>query len=155
MSENRIVPRSATLDEVRAFFANDRFATEQAGCIIDKAGYGHAVCSMELDAKHLNAQGHPMGGAIFTLADFALAVACNVGEAPTVAASNTISYLDRARGKCLIATARTLRSGQRMAFYQIDVHDETGIHVAQMNATCYRHGKTAPLLPDAGEKGGA
>ncbi|MDR2108572.1 MAG: PaaI family thioesterase [Coriobacteriales bacterium] len=140
---NRCLPtlsRDASLAEVRACFLHDRFATEQAGCVIEEAAWGHAVCSLELDSRHLNAQGQPMGGAIFTLADFALAVASNIGEAPTVAVSNTIDYLTRARGTRLVATARALRSGRRLGFYQIDVHDETGSLVAQMGAKCYRDG---------------
>lgn len=56
---------------------------------------GHAVCEMVLDDKHRNAQGGVMGGAIFTLADFCLAVACNVDEQPAVSVSNTIEFQRR------------------------------------------------------------
>jgi acyl-CoA thioesterase len=133
-----LIDRNATLEQIRACFANDRFATEQAFCAIDSASYGSATCSMDLSPKHLNAQGHPMGGAIFTLADYALAVACNVGEPATVAISNTIDFFSRAKGKRLIATARTLRSGRHVGFYLVDIHDEIGTYVAQMSAKCYR-----------------
>jgi acyl-CoA thioesterase len=132
------LPKDATFAQVLEHFANDRFATGRAGCEIVSAAYGYAVCAMSLSDMHLNAQGYPMGGAIFTLADFALAVASNIGEQPTVAVSNTINYFARAKGSRLTASAQTLRSGRHMAFYQIDIHDETGIFVAQMTATCYR-----------------
>ena len=62
-----------TLDQIRACFAGDRFATETAGVIIDAAEPGRAVCSMPIRPIHLNANSVPMGGAIFTLADFAFA----------------------------------------------------------------------------------
>ena len=92
-----MLPESPTIDQVRKFFANDKFATEAAGCTIVEAAKGHAVCEMPLDRIHYNAQGGVMGGAIFTLADFCLAIACNVNEQPTVSVSNTIEFLSAAR----------------------------------------------------------
>ena len=69
-----------TLEEVANHFANDKFATRAAGCTVVEARRGHAVCEMKLAEIHRNATGNVMGGAIFTLADFALAIACNIGE---------------------------------------------------------------------------
>jgi len=132
------LPLNATLEQVREFYAHDHFATVLAGCIIEEAAYGHGVCSMEIERQHINAQGYPMGGAIFTVADFALAIACNYNEPPTVAISNTIDYLNIAKGTRLIATANVVSASRRLGTYHIDVHDETGVHVAQMSAKCYR-----------------
>lgn len=70
-----------TLDQIREKFSHDRFATEACGCRVDEARAGHAVCSLDLTPKHINEKGVPMGGAIFTLADFAIAVASNLGRA--------------------------------------------------------------------------
>ena len=81
-----------------------------------------------------------MGGAIFTLADFALAVACNVGEEPTVAVTNTIQYYSQPKGSRLVATAEADRSGRSLGFYTIDVTDELGTKVARMTSTCFRRG---------------
>ena len=64
-----------TLEEVASYFANDQFATRAAGCTVVEARRGHAVCEMKLAEIHRNATGNVMGGAIFTLADFALAIA--------------------------------------------------------------------------------
>ena len=82
--------------------------------------------------------GGVMGGAIFTLADYALAIACNMGENPTVSVSNTIEYLARAKGTQLIATCDADKSGRSVGFYTIDVTDELGTKVARMTATCFR-----------------
>ena len=68
-----------SLDEARAYFAGDRFATEN-GMTLDAIGEGTAVCSVTLSPRHQNANGGIMGGVIFTLADFAFAVA--VSRAP-------------------------------------------------------------------------
>ena len=43
---------------------------------------GHSVCEMPIEDIHRNAMGNIMGGAIFTLADFALAIAGNVSQPP-------------------------------------------------------------------------
>lgn len=58
-------------------FIKDLFVSEGLGAVIDEASYGYARCSMEIEPRHCNALGIPMGGTIFTLADFAFAVACN------------------------------------------------------------------------------
>ncbi|MDO4291399.1 MAG: PaaI family thioesterase [Eggerthellaceae bacterium] len=134
-----MLPENPTLEELSAFFAGDKFATEAAGCRIVEGSCGHAVCEMELvQGVHYNAMGGVMGGAIFTLADFALAVACNVGEAPTVSISNTIEFLSAAKGSKLIATCDVDKSGRRVGFYTVEVVDDTGRKVAKMCATCSR-----------------
>jgi len=127
-----------TIEEVREFFAGDRFATEACRAAIVSAGRGHAVCEMTLEKIHLNAMGNVMGGAIFTLADFALAVACNIGEAPTVSVSNTIEFLSTAKGNRLIAECSTDKSGRSIGYYTVEIKDDLGTPVAKMCATCAR-----------------
>ena len=129
------------IEEVRAFFAHDRFATEACGCRIVEAARGHAVTELDITPVHRNAMGAVMGGAIFTLADYALAVACNMGEEPTVSVSNSIEFLASARGGRLIATCDADKSGRSLGFYTIDVADELGTKVARMTATCFRRSR--------------
>ena len=133
-----MLDENLSLDEVREFFAHDRFATEACSCTVLEASHGHAVCAFDIEPVHRNAQGNIMGGAIFTLADFALAVACNMGENPTVAVSNTIEFFSVAKGSRLIATADADKSGRSMGFYTVDVADDLGTKVARMTATCFR-----------------
>ena len=57
-----------TLEEIRSFFENDRFATENA-MVIDEVADGYAKCSMLISERHRNAVGGVMGGVPFTLAD--------------------------------------------------------------------------------------
>ena len=63
-----------TLNEVRKFFENDKFATEN-GAVIDEIGDYTATCSLKITDSHRNAMGAVMGGVYFMLADFAFAVA--------------------------------------------------------------------------------
>ena len=65
-----------TLKEAQEVFRGDRFATAN-GMQIDELGEDWCVCSMTLTENHRNAYGGVMGGVIFTLADYALAVTAN------------------------------------------------------------------------------
>jgi hypothetical protein len=71
-----------------------------------------------------------MGGAIFTLADFAFAVASNFQRSVTVAQAAQITYLAAAKGTVLFAEAREVRSGHSTCFFQADITDEFGTKVA-------------------------
>jgi acyl-CoA thioesterase len=124
-----------SMDQIRAYFTNDEFATKCVGATIDEWEPGRAVCSFIIDDRHHNAQGFVMGGAIFSLADFALAVCSNVGNPPGCSVNHSIDYLNRARGERLIATALVEKQGRTLGFYRVDVHDELGTHVARMNVT--------------------
>lgn len=129
---------NASLDEIREFFKHDQFATKAAGCSIVEARKGYARCEMPLSDIHLNGHHRVMGGAIFTLADFCLAVACNIDEPPTVSVSNTIEFMSSPKGKVLIAECETNKSGSHLGFYTVSVRDENNKLIAVMSATCYR-----------------
>ena len=133
-----MLDENCPIEEVRELFGNDRFATEACGCRVLEASRGHAVCEFDVTERHLNAQCAVMGGAIFTLADFALAIACNIGEEPTVAVTNTIEYMNTVKGKKLIATCEIDKSGRNLGFYTANVTDELGTPVAKMTAIGFR-----------------
>ena len=133
-----MLPDNPTRDQIEAVFANDRFATQAAGCRVVEGGRGRAVCEMELADIHKNAMGNVMGGAIFTLADFALAVCCNVGEAPTVSVDSSVSFFRATKGAKLTAVATCDKPGRHLGFYTVAVTDDLGKDIARMTATCYR-----------------
>ena len=95
----------------REVFKDDIYATEVTGIVVEKAADGTSRCSFDITEKHLNADKHVMGGAIFTLADLASAVASNEGELTTVSINSSISYLGVAKGKKLIAEGKTIKKG--------------------------------------------
>ena len=122
-----------TLDEVRERFSHDRFATVN-GAVIDAVGEGYAKCSMALNETHRNALGAVMGGAIFTLADFAFAVASNWNKNPQVSLDASISFLGKAKGDRLVAEAHKIREGRSTCYYEVMVCDELGNQVAHMTS---------------------
>lgn len=80
----------------------------------------------------------PMGGAIFTLADIACAVAANgYSEKKTVSQQASITFLAPAKGKRLIAEASCLRAGRTTALYMAEVRDELGTYVAHATMNAY------------------
>jgi len=74
---------------------------------------------MDLGGK-LNSVGTGHGGDIFSLADQAFAIACNMGEHTQVARSASIRYIKPARGK-LVATARKEREDEKGSIYRVEV----------------------------------
>ncbi len=129
-----------TLEEIRTYFRNDRFASA-AGCEIEEVGEKYAKCSLLLSDLHRNALGGVMGGAIFTLADLAFAVATNWEKPGTVAISSNIAYLSAPRGTCLTAEAECIKDGRTTCYYRIPVKDELGTPVAELTVTGFHLGK--------------
>ena len=129
----------SSLEEVRKRFQNDHFAMDVTGIVIDSAGPGEAVCSLDLEERHMNVNKVPMGGVIFTLADFVCAIAVNGYSGSNIVSQNvSITFLAPAKGKRLIAEAACLREGRTTALCVADVRDELGTYVAHAVVNGYR-----------------
>ncbi|MBO4926950.1 MAG: PaaI family thioesterase [Clostridiales bacterium] len=123
------------LEWARKTFANDRFATEAAGVVIEEAGEKVCRCSMRITPVHRNAAGGVMGGAIFTLADLTFAVAANFGGRMTVSISSNISFIGPTKGEMLLSTAKCVKSGRSTCFYEVEINDDLGNKVAIVTFT--------------------
>ena len=126
-----------SLQEIKEFFKGDRFAMEQ-GIEIESVDGDSSVCRVELRPEHRNAAGGVQGGLIFTLADFAFAVAANSEELGTVTLDSAISYMSAPKGSVLRARAKCLRRGANICNYNIDVTDDLGRQVAVVSVTGYK-----------------
>ena len=127
---------SADLNQLKDKFIHDLFVSDGLAAVIDEAYYGYAKVSMTIEARHCNALGIPMGGAIFTLADFAFAVAANQGR-DVVTQASQITFLKAAQGSRLIAEARLVKDGKRVCFYEVKVNDDLGTEVAFVTINGY------------------
>lgn len=127
-------------EQIRDRFRADIYASETTGIEILEArkDYGRAV--LELDGRHVNGQGGVMGGAIFTLADYAFAIATNTGQEKTVTVETSIHFMAPPRGKKLFAEAKMLRSGRHLCCCEVTITDEFGTQVATTTATGARVG---------------
>ena len=125
-----------TLEEAREEFSKDIYATELSGVVIDMIGENYAKCSMRLSEKHRNAYGGIMGGAIYTLADFAFAVASNFGkEYATVSVVGQASFMSASKGSVLFAEAKLIKDGKSNCFYEVTVTDDLDKIIAVVSFT--------------------
>ena len=99
----------------------DHFA-EALGIQLLDAKDGYAKVSMKVQKTHTNALGFTHGGAIFSLADYAFAQACNYGDNVAVAVQVSINYLKpSAEGDTLIAEATRVSDGKTAGLYHVTV----------------------------------
>lgn len=118
--------------------AGDEFA-RRLGIEIVQAGPGYAKTAMPVDERHMNALRTVHGGAVFTLADLALAVASNSHGTVAVAVNCAIAYTAPAKsGATLFAEAVETSKNRKLATYQVTVTDQDGAHIADMHGTVYR-----------------
>lgn len=123
-----------TKEAAADFFKKDRFATETTGITIEEVSDGHSVVSLAVTDKHRAAHGGVMGGVLFTLADFAFAVACNTPESITVTVSSNINFLSGAKTDFLTAECVRTKNGKRVCFCETKITDSDGTLVATVSA---------------------
>ena len=135
-----------SLEELKAFFANDHFATDLCGIIIEEATEERSRCRMPLAAKHMNARNVAQGGAIFTLCDTVFGVAANAGGVHTVSLGAQITFIRPGVGEFLIAEATLVSSTRSTSLYRVEVIDDEGTLIAYATVNGYRQ-LTPPQPP--------
>lgn len=118
------------VERATEIFKTTVYATEVTGVVIDEIRPDYCRCHFDIDARHMNTLGIVMGGAVFTLADFAFGICANFDKDVFVTASADSHFLAPAKGKRLIAEAREIRSGRRTCLFSVTVTDELGTDVA-------------------------
>jgi len=124
-------------DEARSIFAGDRYAA-LTGVEIVEAGTGYCKARLTIEDRHLNAANVIQGGAIFTLADLAFAVASNSHGQIALAINVNISFLRGKSTGTLYATATEVGEPKRLGAYDVLVTDELGIIIARFNGMVFR-----------------
>jgi len=125
------------MESVRIFFKNDRFA-DHVGIELLEVSEGRAKAKMEIQEHHLNGVNIAHGGAIFSLADLAFAVASNSHRTIALGINASISYLKAATGGTLIAEAKEVSLNPKLATYEVRVTDENNDLIAIFLGTVYR-----------------
>jgi acyl-CoA thioesterase len=129
-------PDAPTPAFLKRFFRRDRFAAG-AGVRLVEVGPGRAVARMRLRPGHLNGVDVVQGGAVFTLADFAFAVACNTAGPVALAIDVSISFLAASTRGTLTATAVEVSRSSRLSRVEVEVRDSRGAQVARFHGTAY------------------
>jgi acyl-CoA thioesterase len=116
---------------------NDRFA-QLLGIRIVDVHPGYALVEMNIEDKHRNGINTVQGGAIFTLADYAFAAACNADGSTTVAINVSISFFKAPQGACIRAEAREEHKNRKICGYKVEIKDEDGTLIASFSGLGYR-----------------
>jgi len=126
-----------SMEDTRAFFERDAYA-RHAGVELLEVGPGRARVKMKIGEVHANSHGTVHGGAIYTLADAAFALASNSHGIPAAAINATIAYMKSARSGTLYAEATEFSKNPKLATYTVEVTDESGEKIALFQGMVYR-----------------
>lgn len=116
---------------------NDRFA-KYVGIRLVEVNKGFAVTELTLNENHLNGVDRVQGGVIFTLADYAFGAASNTQGFTTVGINVNISYFKTPTGRIIRAEAKEISAQNKICGYQVNVLDEDGSLIANVNGLGYR-----------------
>lgn len=116
----------------------DRFAAA-AGCRITEVDAHHAVAEMTVAEMHLNGGNVCQGGALFTLADLAIAALMNYGGQLTFGISSSLMFVSSARlGDTLRAEAVSVTDHHKIPAVEVRVTNQEGRLICHVTGMGYR-----------------
>lgn len=133
------------MQTIKQFFSTEDKFARHSGIELESVGPGTALASMSIEPYHLNGARTVHGGAIFTLADFAFAVASNSHGSLAMGINTSVSFVKAATTGTLHAEARELSRNAKLATYAVQITDDNGELVAFFQGTVYR--KKEPIIP--------
>lgn len=83
-----------------------------------------AVIEYEVKESGLNPYNIVHGGMLYALADTTAGVLSCMSGRPSLTISASINYLKAANCKKVIATAKILKEGKNIGYYEVEIHDE-------------------------------
>ena len=131
-----------TIDEVKKLIQeNDRLG-KLLGIELLEVGEGVAVAQLKVADDHLNAANVAHGGALFTLADVALAAASNSYGSIALLTNGSITFFGATKvGDTLTARAEEIGGSRKLGHYRVAVSNSADESIAVFNASVYRTGK--------------
>ena len=130
--------RKRVAKEIWDFMGQDMFAKSLGIELLDLRE-GYSKCMMVVGEDMVNAHKIAHGAAIFALADYAFATACNAHGQTALALEVKINFLQAVKpGTKLIAEANEESLSNRIGLYHLTVTDASGTLVAAAQATAYR-----------------
>jgi acyl-CoA thioesterase len=129
---------TVTMDIKELLNRTDRFAAN-AGCRITEVDEQHAVAEMTVTKDHLNGGNVCQGGALFTLADLAIAALMNFQGQLTFGISNSIMYVSSAHeGDVLRAEAVSISAHPKIPSVEVRVTNQDGRLICHVTGMGYR-----------------
>jgi acyl-CoA thioesterase len=133
------------MKDMKQFFSTEDLFARHAGIELLEVGSGWAKASMNIEPYHFNGAKTVHGGAIFTLADFAFAVASNSHGTLAMGINTSVSFVKAATSGTLYAEARELTRNRKLATYSVLITDDVNDVVAIFQGMVYR--KNEPIIP--------
>ena len=131
-------------EKIKEYFLNDKYA-ELTGIKTVDIKEGYCKAEMEVLPKHLNAAGIIQGGAIFTLADFAVAVAANTRGQMALSIQAGISFIKGISKGKIYAIATEVSEAKKLGNYEEKIKDESGEIIASFQSMVYRKKDKLPF----------
>ena len=133
--------------DIKTFFERDRFA-KNAGIEILEARSGYAKVKMEVSDMHLNGGDVVQGGALFTLADLAFAVAVNSHAKLTFSIQSSINIFKSEKAGCtLYAEAQEIFDHSKIANCEVRITNTSNELIATFSGTAFRKNVDLPFDP--------
>jgi len=137
------------MNRIKDFFSeNDLFARHN-GIELLEVEEGRALVRMAIKPYHFNAAGTVHGGAIFTLADFAFAVASNSRGRLAMGINTSVNFVRSAVKGSLYAEAREQSLNSKLATYSVMVVDDDKETVAIFQGMVYRKKESVLTLNES------
>ena len=133
------------MKDMKQFFSTEDLFARHAGIELFEVGPGWAKASMKIEPYHFNAAKTVHGGAIFTLADFAFAVASNSHGTMAMGINTSVSFVKAATKGTLYAEAREQSRNRKLASYSVLITDDVNDVVAIFQGMVYR--KNESIIP--------
>jgi acyl-CoA thioesterase len=123
---------------VNGMVAKDAFS-DWLGIEVLEIAPRRSVVQMQVRQEMVNGFGVSHGGIVYSLADSALAFACNTHGRVTVAIENSISYPQPvAVGDVLTAIADEDSATKKLGFYRVVVRNQRDVIVSTLRGTVYK-----------------
>lgn len=128
-----------SIEDVRKFFEGDKLAAS-LGMTIDEANEGRCVVSCTITEQMHNGAGKLHGGLIFTLADFASAVAANYYGFLSLTINSSVTYYSAISEGKVTAIATVNERTNRLCHLTVSVC-KGDQEIAEFKSTFYVTGK--------------
>lgn len=131
-----------TMDIKDLLNSTDHFAAH-TGCAITEVDDTHAVAEMRVTKDHLNGGHVCQGGALFTLADLAIAALVNYQGQLTFGINNSILFVSSAQeGDLLRAEAVSVSKHPKIPAVEVRVTNQDGRLICHVTGMGYRKSAT-------------
>lgn len=131
------------------FFEKDKFAMN-AGVKLVEVRKDYCKVQLEVKKQHLNAGGRTQGGALFTLADVAVAICSNLKGKLSFSMNANISFLrSSGEGDILTAEAYEKYLGNTTGYYDVEIKNQDDMLIASFHSNIFRMNTVISFTPES------